>query len=70
MFCSSSTYYTDKYWVSISTGRVVYRGYHFANANGVVSYADANYDASHSNAYVGSRLAFRSKIVKALSEVA
>ena len=75
---SSSTYYSDMYWISTATGRVVYRGCNYANASGGVSNADAGYDASYANAYVGSRLAFRGKLVraqsvaayKALSEVA
>lgn len=75
---SSSTYYSDKYWFSSASGRVVYRGYSVASANGGVSNAYASYDASNANTYVGSRLAFRGKIVraqsvaayKALSEVA
>lgn len=57
---------------------MVYRGYNNANANGGVSYANASYDASNANANIGSRLAFRGKIVmaqsvaayKALTEVA
>ena len=53
---SSTTYYCDKYYVSGSTGRVVYRGNNNANANGGVSYANANNDASNSNTNVGSRL--------------
>lgn len=43
---SSSTYYSDKYWFSSASGRVVYRGCSSANASGGVSYAHANYDAS------------------------
>lgn len=39
-----------------SIGRVVYRGYNNANANGGVSYANANNDATNANAYVSSRL--------------
>lgn len=64
---SSSTYYTDKYWVSGSAGRVVYRGYYYAIANGGVSSANALYDSSSSDAHRGSRLAFRGKIVMAES---
>lgn len=64
---SSSTYYCDKYWVSTSTGRVVYRGCNYAHASGGVSNANASYDASHANASIGSRLAFRGKLVKATS---
>ena len=67
---SSSTYYTDMYWISTATVRVVYRGCNNAYANGGVSYAFANNDASHTNANIGSRLAFRGKIVRAQSVAA
>lgn len=67
---SSSTYYSDMYWISTSTGRVVYRGYISANAGGGVSYANANNDASNADTYVGSRLAFRGKLVRAQSVAA
>ena len=56
---SSSTFYTDKYWISGSAFRVVYRGCSNANAYGGVS-----------NASIGSRLAFRGKIVRAQSVAA
>lgn len=64
---SSSTYYSDKYWFSSASGRVVYRG---SNASGGVSGAGANNGASYADAYVGSRLAFRGKIVMAQSVAA
>ena len=67
---SSSTYYTDMYWISTATVRVVYRGYHDASAVGGVSNADAYYDASYASASIGSRLAFRGKIVRAQSVAA
>ena len=67
---SSSTYYSDMYWISTSTGRVVYRGCSYANAYGGVSNANAVYDASYAYTYVGSRLAFRGKLVRAQSVVA
>lgn len=67
---SSSTYYSDKYWISTAAGRVVYRGYDSATAYGGVSNALASNDASHAFAYVGSRLAFRGKIVRAESVAA
>ena len=67
---SSSTYYSDMYWISTSAGRVVYRGYYSAYANGGVSYANASYDASNAYTYVGSRLAFRGKLVRAESVAA
>ena len=53
---SSSTYYSDKYWFSSASARVVYRGYYNAYANGGVSNANASYDASYAYASVGSRL--------------
>ena len=67
---SSSTYYSDKYWISTAAGRVVYRGCYYASAFGGVSYANANNDASYASTYVGSRLAFRGKIVRAESVAA
>lgn len=67
---SYTTYYSDKYWFSSASGRVVYRGYYYAYAGGGVSYALASYDASYAYAYVGSRLAFRGQIVKAQSVAA
>ena len=67
---SSSTYYSDMYWISTATVRVVYRGYNNANAYGGVSNANAHYDASYTNAYIGSRLAFRGKLVRAQSVAA
>ena len=67
---SSSTYYSDKYWFSSASGRVVYRGYYNAYANGGVSYANAGSDASDASTNVGSRLAFRGKIVRAQSVAA
>ena len=67
---SSSTYYSDYYWISTATGRVVYRGSSYASAGGGVSNANATYDASYANAYVGSRLAFRGKLVRAQSVAA
>ena len=67
---SSSTYYSDKYWFSSASGRVVCRGYGYAYAFGGVSSANASYDASNAYTYVGSRLAFRGKIVRAQSVAA
>ena len=67
---SSSTYYSDMYWISTSTGRVVYRGYSYAYSYGGVSHANAFDDASNASANVGSRLAFRGKLVRAQSVAA
>ena len=67
---SSSTYYSDMYWISTATVRVVYRGFYNAYANGGLSNATANNDASSANANVGSRLAFRGKLVRAQSVAA
>ena len=67
---SSSTYYTDMYWISTATVRVVYRGCNNADANGGVSHANAGNFASNTNASIGSRLAFRGKLVRAQSVAA
>ena len=67
---SSSTYYSDMYWISTATGRVVYRGYYYAFAYGGVSHAVADNDASSAFTNVGSRLAFRGKLVRAQSVAA
>ena len=67
---SSSTYFTDIYYFSSSTGRVVCRGDSVAYAYGGVSYAYVSYDASVAGTYVGSRLAFRGQIVRAQSVAA
>ena len=67
---SSSTYYSDKYWFSSASCRVVCRGCYYASANGGVSSANAVYHASYAHAYVGSCLAFRGKIVMAQSVAA
>ena len=67
---SSSTYYSDLYWISTATGCVVYRGYSSAYVNGGVSSANARYDASSAYTDVGSRLAFRGKLVRAQSVAA
>ena len=67
---SSSTYYSDLYWISTATGRVVYRGYSYAYAYGGLSYACALFGASDAYASVGSRLAFRGKLVRAQSVAA
>ena len=67
---SSSTYYSDKYWFSSASGRVVFRGCGYAHAYGGVSFAGAYLDASYARSYVGSRLAFRGKIVRAQSVAA
>lgn len=64
---SSSTYYCDRYYISTAVGRVVYRGCNYANAYGGVSHASAYYDASSAFTNVGSRLAFRGKLVRAQS---
>ena len=64
---SSSTYYCDKYYISTAACRVVFRGCYDASADGGVSYANASYDASLSSSNIGSRLAFRGRIVKAES---
>ena len=67
---SSSTYYSDVYWISTATGRVVFRGFNNADAYGGVSNANASSVASSASTNVGSRLAFRGKLVRARSVAA
>ncbi|WP_294549500.1 CotH kinase family protein [uncultured Bacteroides sp.] len=67
---SASTHYCDIYYISTATLRAVYRGCSNANAYGGVSSAYASVDVSYSSANIGSRLAFRGRIVKAPSVVA
>ena len=67
---SSSTNYCDIYYISTASSRVVYRGCSSAYAHGGVSVANASIDASYTHAHVGSRLAFRGRLVKASSAVA
>ena len=67
---SSSTYYSDKYWFSSASVRVVYRGGSYANPYGGVSMSNASNDSSGTHTHIGSRLAFRGKIVRAQSVAA
>ncbi|MBT9886939.1 hypothetical protein GPL12_15720, partial [Bacteroides thetaiotaomicron] len=67
---SSSTNYCDIYYISTASGRVVYRGVSYANPNGGVSMSYASYDSSNTSTYIGSRLAFRGRLVRASSAVA
>ena len=64
---SETSHYCDWQNVSSSTRRVVYRSNSYAYANGGVSYASTHYDSSSTSASIGSRLAFRGKVVKATS---
>ncbi|KAB6298782.1 hypothetical protein, partial [Bacteroides xylanisolvens] len=67
---SSSTYYTDMYWISTATVRVVYRGNNNAGPHGGVSMSSASSGSSLTSTHLGSRLAFRGKIVRAQSVAA
>lgn len=67
---SSSTHYCDIYYISTAASRVVYRGHNVAYPNGGVSCANANCDASYTSAGIGSRLAFRGRLVRASSVAA
>ena len=67
---SSSTYYSDKYWFSSASCRVVYRGSSSAYPDGGVSMSYASSDSSYTSTNIGSRLAFRGKIVMAQSVAA
>ena len=67
---SSSTHYCDIYYISTGASRVVYRGNTNAYPNGGVSMSYASSDSSNSNTSIGSRLAFRGRLVKAASAAA
>lgn len=67
---STSTHYHDSTYQNASKGRVVYRSYSRANSYGGVSYANAHSDSSSTYTSIGSRLAFRGKIVVAQSVAA
>lgn len=54
--------YTDIFWYTHSSGRVLYRASSNANAYGGLAYACANYASSFSGTNIGSRLAFRGAI--------
>ena len=64
---SASTYYCDQLYISNAQNRVLYRGGDYANAFAGVAYTRAIYDASIATTSIGSRLAFRGKVVKAAS---
>ena len=67
---SSSTHYCDIYYISTAASRVVYRGDYSAYPGGGVSMSNASYDSSNSSTNIGSRLAFRGRLVRASSVVA
>lgn len=67
---SSSTNYCDIYYISTASSRVVYRGSNNANPDGGVSMSNASCDSSYTSTFIGSRLAFRGRLVKASSAVA
>lgn len=67
---SSTTYYCDIFTPSGTATRVVCRSVSNSHAYGGVSYALCGYDSSSTNAYIGSRLAFRGEIEEAESVTA
>lgn len=62
---SNTTGLCDYYLQSSATARVVSRSNAYTGSYGGVAYAFANYDASDTSTYIGSRLAFRGEIVEA-----
>lgn len=64
---SETTGYSDYYYQSSSTSRVVRRSYSYSYAYGGVSCADALVGSSFTGSYGGSRLAFNGTIVEAES---
>lgn len=67
---STSTYYHDSTYQNAAMSRVVYRSNHNAYSYGGVSCASAVFDSSNTSTVIGSRLAFRGKIVVARSVAA
>lgn len=67
---SMNSGFYDMNYIGGSTNRVVYRSGSLANAYGGVAYALTNFGSAYVNASIGSRLAFRGKIVKAQSVAA
>ncbi len=67
---SASTHYHDSTYQNASKSRVVYRSSSSAGSGGGVSYASAFNYSSSTYTYIGSRLAFRGKIVVARSVAA
>ena len=67
---SVSSYYHDCTYQNPTKSRVVYRSGSSASSSGGVSYASANLDSSDTSPNIGSRLAFRGKIVVARSVAA
>ena len=67
---SVSSHYHDYTYQKATPSRVVSRSVSHASSNGGVSCAYANNDSSVSSANIGSRLAFRGKIVEAESVAA
>lgn len=64
---SASTYYCDHIYINNAQNRVLYRGGSYAIAYAGVAFTNGGYDASSAYTHIGSRLAFRGKIVKAAS---
>lgn len=67
---STSSYYFDNNYVVYFINRVVYRSGNYTNMNGGVAYVDTISDSSRNDSNIGSRLAFRGKIVIAKSVAA
>lgn len=67
---STSSYYFDNNYISGSTNRVVCRSSDSAYPSGGVAYAGTYYDSAYVYAFIGSRLAFRGKIIIAKSATA
>ena len=64
---SDTTGFCDYYNYSSATSRVVQRSYYYSSTFGGVACAYADYAASATSPYIGSRLAFRGEIVEAES---
>lgn len=61
---SATTGFCDHYWQSSSNALVLARSCSASSTYGGVAYANAYYDASHSDAVYGSRLAFHGGVIE------
>lgn len=64
---NSTTFYCDQFTGSVTANRVVMRSGCYAYASSGVSFMHGGLDSAYTESYIGSRLAFRGKIVKANS---
>lgn len=62
---SLSTYYCDTYWYANNSVSIAFCGYHDSESKGGISAIDFGVTNNYANGVIGSRLAFRGKLVRA-----